>query len=527
MSIPAASSSNVRLAGRAAQIRAAVIHSLRLIAREPVLLGIVVLATLLFLYRWAIDPNRPGVTSAQGWYGGFNQSAYLREAHLLGHLQSLPTDQFVFGPGYPVLAAPFARSSDIGWPFHDPFLTVNLVVWLLTAATTFLVGRRLYGQLVGAAAALALMIGTPLIAFTVTPWNTTAVLGALMMTLLVALARSIRWWHGVVLGIGVGLAYSARYVDALWVGGVALTILVARRAALRSPAQVAAGFLAASLVLALPTFYLQWKAFGSPFETTSTYSGVGSSQFHVGDIWSHALQLFVSPLYFTSERAQSDLSEPLLSSMFLLVFAPVGLAQTIRASSGSRRLLVSGTAASSFAAVLFYLAYYSTGSSGLSFGADRFFTMWFPLWMLCGVWGAVVTFRTLARADWSTLLAGRRRLGIAWAAAIVAAAVVAVAYSASANRLTPKGPTLSGSEENFLWGANSLLAGYCTNPAIASPAAVKSTVSTLLGIYRANPMAVLGPGVMAGQTLTDAMNAFSSALACLPREAERLKRATA
>jgi hypothetical protein len=526
VSIPAARNSNVRLAARAARIRAAVIHSARLIAREPVLLGIVVLATLVFLYRWAIDPNRPGVTSAHGWYGGFNQSAYLREAHLLGHLQSLPTDQFAFGPGYPFLAAPFARSSDIGWPFHDPFLTVNLVVWLLTASTTFLVGRRLYGQLVGAAATLALMIGTPLIVFTVTPWNTTAVLGALMMTLLVGLARNIRWWHGAILGAAVALAYSARYVDALWIGGVALTILVARRAALRSPAQVAAAFLAASLALALPAFYLQWKAFGSPFESASTHSGVGSSQFHVGDVWSHAFQLFVSPLYFTSEGVQSDLSEPLLSSMFLLVFAPVGLAQTIRASSGSRRLLVSGTAASCFAAVLFYLAYYFTGSSGLSVGADRFFSMWFPLWALCGVWGAVVTFQALARTNWRSLVAGRRRLSLAWAAVVVAAAVVAATYVASSNRLTPRGRTLSGSEANWLWGANTVLTGYCTNPAITSPAAVKSTVSTLLGIYRGNPTAVLGPGVMAGQTLTDAMNTFSSSLACLPREAERLKRAT-
>jgi hypothetical protein len=526
MSISAATNSNVYLA-RGRRIRETANGIFRLAAKEAVLLTITVLATVFFVYRWAIDPNRPGVSSARGWYTGFNQSYYLSEAHLLGHFQSLPADQFIFGPGYPLLGAPFARSGDIGWPFHDPFFTANLVVWLLTAATTFLVGRRLYGQLVGAAATLALMIGTPLIAFMVTPWNATAVLGALMMTLLVALARSIRWWHGVVLGIGVGLAYSARYVDALWVGGVALTILVARRAALRSPAQVAAGFLAGSLVLALPTFYLQWKAFGSPFEATSTHSGVGSSQFDVGDIWSHAFQLFVSPLYFTSEQVQSELSEPLLSSMFLLVFAPVGLTQTIRASSGSRRLLVSGTAASCFAAVLFYLAYYFTGSSGLSFGADRFFTMWFPLWMLCGVWGAMVTIRTLARTKWRSLVAGRRRLGLAWAAAVVVTAVVAVAYTASANRLTPKGPTLSGSEENWLWGANSVLTGYCTNPTIASPEAVKSAVSTLVAIYRGNPTAVLGPGVMAGQTLTDAMNTFSSSLSCLPREAERLRRAIA
>ena len=58
-------------------------------------------------------------------------------------------------------------------------------------------------------------------------------LQATRLTLLVALARDIRWWHGAILGAAVAIAYSARYVDAFWIGGVALTILLARRAALR------------------------------------------------------------------------------------------------------------------------------------------------------------------------------------------------------------------------------------------------------------------------------------------------------
>ena len=362
------------------------------------MLGLLMLAAVFFVYRWTVYPVRPGGTYVYGWYGWFDQSSYLREAQLIGHAKTIPADQFIYGPGYPLLAAPFARTDDIGWPFHDPFFIPNLAVWLLTIATTFLVSRRLYGQRVAVAAALVLMVGTRLVNLIVVPWNSTAVLGALMMTVLVGLARDIRWWHGAILGVAVALAYSARYVDALWIGGVALTILFARRAALRSPARVAAGLLAGGLLVALPTLYLQWKAFGSPFKATYTYHQlVGRSAFRLGDIWPNAVHLFVNG------RAAATWGVPLLSSMFLLVFAPIGLAQTIRASSGSRRLLIVGTVASSVAAVVFYLSYAYT--AGVQFGSVHFLKMWVPLWTVCGVWGAFVTFRALVRAE--TLLEQR------------------------------------------------------------------------------------------------------------------------
>jgi hypothetical protein len=364
---------------------------MRLVGREPVLLGLLALAAVFFVFRWMVDPSRPGAAYVYGWYGWFDQSSYLREAQFLARGKAIPADQFIYGPGYPLLAAPFARAQDIGWPFHDPFFIPNLAAWLLTIATTFLIGRRLYGQLVAVASVLTLIVGTRLVNFVVVPWNTTAVLAALMMTLLVALARNLRWWHAAILGIAVALAYSARYVDALWIGGIAVTILIARRAP-RNPARVAAGLLAGGLLIALPTLYLQWKAFGSPFETTYTYHRlVGRSVFRLGDVWPNAVRLFVNG------RAGANWGGPLLSSMFLLVFAPIGLVQTIRASSGARRLLIAGTVACSAAAVVFYLSYDYT--AGVQFGSAHFLKMWFPLWNLCGVWGALVAFRACVRVQ--------------------------------------------------------------------------------------------------------------------------------
>src|SRR5436305_9964639 len=98
------------------------------VRREAVLVGLLVFAAVFFIYRWvaSFDLGRPSLTSPYGWYAGYDQSYYLREAHLLGHLEAIPLDQFVFGPGYPALGAPFARSNDLGWPFHDPFFPADI-----------------------------------------------------------------------------------------------------------------------------------------------------------------------------------------------------------------------------------------------------------------------------------------------------------------------------------------------------------------------------------------------------------------
>ena len=62
--------------------------------REAVLVGLLVLAAGFFLYRWSVAFGRASAGSPYGWYGGFDQSLYLREAHLLGHFASIPPDQF-------------------------------------------------------------------------------------------------------------------------------------------------------------------------------------------------------------------------------------------------------------------------------------------------------------------------------------------------------------------------------------------------------------------------------------------------
>ncbi|MGC9220224.1 MAG: hypothetical protein ACP5H2_02575 [Solirubrobacteraceae bacterium] len=358
---------------------------LALLRREPVLLGILGFAVIFFAYHWAVDLDRPGTLYPNGWRGYNDQGFYLREALDLIHLGYIPSGDFAYGPGYPLLAVPFAAIGPHGWPFQDPFAFADLASWLLTIGVTYLVGRRLGGEIHGVVSAGALMLATPLIGLVTLPWNTTAVLAAGMIVLAVALSRRLRWWHGGLLGLAVGLAYSARYVDALWVGVELLTVLYARRALSRKQWPVLVAVMGGAFVLLLPTLWLQWKAFGRPFTTTYGHlNSVNGSSFALHNIGLHALDTFVSPFFFP-EHGQRSTATPLLSSMFLIVLVPIGYWLELRRSPRPRRTLALGFGLASLAATLFYLSYWYTGPYGLGFGAIRFFEMWLPLWVLAAV----------------------------------------------------------------------------------------------------------------------------------------------
>jgi hypothetical protein len=364
---------------------------------EPILVSILVFAAVFFLYRWAVDLQRPGVQNAEGWRGYTDQGFYLREATYLGNLDAIPPDQFVYGPGYPALAAPFAGIGEHGWPFEDPFLPANGLIFVFTVGVTYLIGRRLGGEVVGVSSALALALATPLIGHVTLPWNTTASLGALMLVSLVALAGELKWWHGAALGFAVALAYSARYVDVVWVGLAAATVFLARGVLSRKWPQPLLGAFGGLLVGLLPTFWLHWEAFGDPFAVSYRQLGnpVTSQDFDLDFIGPHALQAFLSPFFFADESERGT-AQPLLSSMFFLVLVPVGFWLLVKRPGTAGRILALGFGLTSLAATVFYLSYWFTGSFGLGFGSSHYFKMWFPLWTIAAIVAVAEGVRRLA-----------------------------------------------------------------------------------------------------------------------------------
>jgi hypothetical protein len=83
--------------------------------------------------------------------------------------------------------------------------------------------------------------------------------------------------------------------------------------------------------------------------------------------------------------------------MFLIVLAPFGYLLLLKTSTGARRTLVVGYGFASLTATLFYLAYFFTGSNGLTYGAQHFFKMWWPLWTIAAVGGVMAGMTRLSR----------------------------------------------------------------------------------------------------------------------------------
>ena len=364
-------------------------RSLRLpagVTRNAVLVVLLGFAAMQFVYRWLINDSRPHDGSL-GWHAFHDQGFYYREASSLAHFEAIPVADFVYPPGYPMLAAPFSRIGPLGWPSGDPFFVADLSIWLLTIATVFLVGRRLFGEWFGLACALAVMLATPLVEYVTVPLSSTAVLASLMATLLVALARELRWWHGAVLGVAVAFAYSARYADALWIAAAAATVLLARGGLTwRSNAWLAAAV--AAYVALLPTFYLHWHAFGDPLVLSYREYGsyrIGGSEFAIGNIVPHALQGFVSPFYFDENGFRTLAVRPMLATMFIVLLAPIGWLLLAKQARGAARTLVVGYGLVTVAATIFYLSFSFTGSYGLQFGGFHYYKSWWPLWTIAGV----------------------------------------------------------------------------------------------------------------------------------------------
>jgi hypothetical protein len=165
------------------------------------------LATILFLYNYISNSVRPGAYPdlARSWHGWFDQGEYLKEARAIHHISG-DRSQYTYPLGYPALAAVFS-----GWLVNDPFLPVNLAVFVFTVTSFYLVARALLGKITAVFLTLALMMATPLLYYTVIPWTTTATLPLVMYLLLLGFVKSqLSYWDGVWLG-GFGLlAYTAR-----------------------------------------------------------------------------------------------------------------------------------------------------------------------------------------------------------------------------------------------------------------------------------------------------------------------------
>ncbi len=357
---------------------------------DPLLVLLLVLACAYFAVSYIANPARPGLFTDEGWFGYADQGAYLAMADHLARF-SLDPSTFKYGPAYPILAVPFV------WAHlsYDPFAIVNGLAFVAVIAMTFVVGQRVAGRLTGAIAAFGLLFATPLVGFMVQPWNSTVCIVALLAVLVVATNPRVGTGSALVLAAAPALAFAARYVDVIFIGAVALAVLILRRKEWRRRDLILAAAVAAVIIGGVLVMHA--VVFGSPFTTPySTHwqgaqPGVSDQEIGAYDITGipgRFFGMFISP-FLLGQRFGGD---AVLQSAFWFVLAIPGAILACRSGRPFRWTLLTASIAS-IVAVAFYCSFRGAGPGSVQFGALHYFKAWWPLWAIL----SALTVSTIAR----------------------------------------------------------------------------------------------------------------------------------
>lgn len=362
------------------------------IRTDPLALFIGALAVALFTYSYLIDPGRPGEFTPAGWFGLADQGQYLQMTREISEW-GLNADSFRYGLGYPILGVPFLW---LGLSY-DPFAVIDGLAFVFVIVATYVIGTRLQGRLVGGIAAFGLLFATPLVGFTVQPWNSTVSLVALVVVLLVTTSPRPALPHAIALGIALGATFAARYVDVILVGAVALAAVIARRSAWRrSNLLVATATFAILVALVLIAHEIVLGSiFTTPYESHVRGETTGSDQdlsaYRLWAIPKSFFGMFISP-FLLGERFGGV---PMLQASFWFLLAIPGVIVAWRRRLSARAVLLTAAIAS-VVGIAFYTSFQGAGAGSLQFGSLHYFKMWWPLWALLGA----LTIRWMAGARW-------------------------------------------------------------------------------------------------------------------------------
>jgi hypothetical protein len=383
---------------RPASSKRAVVHAVssRLESgRGWIVLAAGILAGIWATYQLWLLPSRPGVKSPTGYYGYFDQSYYLLEARSLasGHLPTV--HQYLYGLGFPLFGALAIKLGFQG----DPFAPIDVLAFAAAISLTVLLGMRLRSLAFGLVAGLAVATATPLLSLVLVPWTTSVILISVLVALVVATTPGrLRWWHGLLLALCVGLAFASRYVDVVGPAAIAAFALLRPQGRTRQAWVVAivGGALIVGAVLASQAVVL-----GSPLRTpyaSHTRAGFGSDQslknYNIAWIPSDAKEALLTGRSNCNHAAGCtfplSMQPPLLAQFPLAWLAPVGVVVLLRRRrTMPHAFLMVTTAGVSVLMTLFYLAYVAGGGGGLIDDSLRHFTTWFPLWTFLGLLGGI------------------------------------------------------------------------------------------------------------------------------------------
>jgi hypothetical protein len=358
------------------------------------LLTLLVMAALYFILFYVSDPVRQAgllpnwlghapKSTYLGWFGYNDQGCYLRLAHTLAsfNFHQLHTT-FTYGIGYPIVAVPAIW---LGFD-RDPFVFFNFFAFILAIYAVYKVSRYLISPFAGFLAGFGLLFATPLIAYVDIPWNSTVCLVVMSAILIMLTVKRIKKWQILALGFLVAWAFSARYVDVIFLGPLALASVY--RGSLKQVLKYIPYMALTAAIIVIPVMCAQYKVFGSPFRTPYvTHLGIGGvngsdqgfAAYNIGRVPRSAVALFIGPRLAGAQ----DADRGLLITFFWALAAIPGVVILLRKKDN--RVFFVTLLCVGFVASIFYLSFRASTPGSLKYGELHYFKMFWPPLVLLAV----------------------------------------------------------------------------------------------------------------------------------------------
>lgn len=345
---------------------------------DPILVVLILMAGAYFLLRYSAHPMEP-TPLKNGWFGFFDQGSYLDLARTLADRHfGLLKQTYTFGLGYPLVAViPLVLGNPL-----DPFKWFNLLTFVTAVAACYQFGKHFISTRAGFLAAFGLAFASPLVEYTVQPWNSTVTLFALAILMLFATLKRTTILTALTAGLLVGWVFAARYIDVVWLGLLALTCLYRSGLTIKRLAVLVVVMGVGLSVTVGGVLYSHYKVLGSPFKTpytkhiglgTDTASDQAASSYGFDNIGNDTLGIFVSPKLAGSKDEQQGL----LMGMAWVLAAIPGFYFLIR---DRRSRLVAATMLGIFiVSSLFYLSFRASTAEQVKYGVLHYFKFQWPL----------------------------------------------------------------------------------------------------------------------------------------------------
>lgn len=335
-------------------------------------LFVILFSSIIFVFFYWTDINRPGVLYSLGWYQIWSdQSQYYNMVQGIAHGN---LGNFQYPIGYPFLG----YLSSLIFP-KDPFLLVDLVIFDLVIYLSYEVYSSFFNEALSILGVIFLSMTS--VSLFYIPWTSTVSALSFIFVIYIFVKKKYNLLFALLAGISLALAFAARIADIVPVG-IAFTVYLIGMFKYNKDEFKRSSILSflTMLIIVVVTTFINYKFSGSILGPYT--SSILSQGFNVRAIPFKIYGYLINAYTFHGEA--NHIFPPLLRYNFLFIFIPFGLFYMLR--NRKDRLFGWLITASFIGWSILYIPFVAITGFTLKYGSLHYIKMFFPLFVLISLY---------------------------------------------------------------------------------------------------------------------------------------------